>query len=61
MLEGGIGIDATVPLEGREHFKRARYPVEKFDFRKWFSEAEIAEMKGMQCEYLRFMGDTGYA
>jgi 4-hydroxy-3-polyprenylbenzoate decarboxylase len=61
MFEGGIGIDATVPLEGREHFKRARYPVEKFDFRKWFSEAEIAEMKGMQCEYLRFMGDTGYA
>ena len=61
MFDGGIGIDATVPLAAKEHFTRARYPVDKVDFSKWFSEGEIAEMQGMQSEYLRFMGRTGLA
>ena len=61
MFEGGLGIDATVPLAAREHFRRARYPVEKFDFTRWFSEREIREMKAGQSEYLRFMGDSGLA
>lgn len=61
MFEGGIGIDATVPLGAKEHFKRARYPVEKFDFSKWFTEAEIRAMRAGQSDYLRFMGRTGYA
>ncbi len=61
MFEGGLGIDATVPLAAREHFERARYPVEKFDFGRWFSEREIREMKAGQSEYLRFMGDRGLA
>ena len=61
MFEGGIGIDATVPLAEKEHFTRARYPVEQFDFTKWFSEDEIRDMKAMQSEYLNFMGKTGYA
>ncbi len=61
MFEGGIGIDATVPLSEKEHFTRARYAVANYDFTKWFSEEEIAEMKSMQSEYLRYMGDTGLA
>ena len=61
MFEGGIGIDATVPLAAREEFTRARYPVEQFDFTRWFSAEEIAEMKAMQSEYLRFMGNSGLA
>ena len=61
LFEGGIGIDATVPMNARPQFERARYPVEKFDFTRWFSEQEINEMKGQQSEYLRFMGDSGLA
>ena len=61
MFEGGIGIDATVPINAREHFTRARYPVDKMDFTRWFTVEEIKEMKAMQSEYLRFMGDTGFA
>ena len=61
LFEGGLGIDATVPLAAKEHFTRARYAVDKFDFTKWFSDDEIAEMRAGQSEYLRFLGKTGFA
>jgi 4-hydroxy-3-polyprenylbenzoate decarboxylase len=61
MFEGGVGIDATVPLAAKEHFTRAVYPVRQTDFTKWFTPEEIRQMKAQQSEYLRFMGDTGYA
>ena len=60
-FEGGLGIDATVPLAAREHFARARYPVDRIDFSRWFTEDEMAEMRAMQSEYLGFMGRTGLA
>jgi 4-hydroxy-3-polyprenylbenzoate decarboxylase len=60
-FEGGIGIDATVPLAAKEHFQRARYAVDKVDFSKWFTEKEIQEMRAQQGEYIRFLGETGLA
>ncbi len=61
LFEGGIGIDATVPLFAKADYTRARYPVEKFDYSKWFSEREIKEMQAMQSDYFHFLGDKGYA
>ena len=61
LFEGGIGIDATVPLFAKADYTRARYPVEKFAYSKWFSEKEIKEMQAMQSDYFRFLGDKGYA
>ena len=60
-FEGGIGIDATVPLAAKEHFQRARYPVDKVDLGKWFTEEEIREIRARQDSYIRFLGETGLA
>lgn len=56
---GGIMIDATVPLAQRESFRRAHYPVEKIDLRKWFSEQQIEMIRGQQCEYARYLAAIG--
>ena len=61
IFEGGIGIDATVPFAGKNDFQRARYAVDKVDFRKWFTEEEIQKMRAQQSEYIRFLGETGLA
>lgn len=61
VADGGIGIDATVPLGDREHYERAVYPVADMDFSKWFSAEEIRELKGLQDPYFDFLGTTGYA
>lgn len=57
---GGVAIDATVPLTDKDHFTRAKYPVDEVDFSKWFSEDEIAEMQNAQSEYFRYKAKTGY-
>lgn len=59
--EGCLGIDATVPFGSKERFSRAKFAVDKFDFRKWFSDDEIKALKAQQGEYTRYMGETGYA
>jgi UbiD family decarboxylase len=57
---GGVAIDATVPLMDKDHYTRAKYPVDEVDFSKWFSEDEIAEMQNGQSEYFRYKAKTGY-
>jgi len=59
--DGGMGIDATVPLEQKDQFQRARYPVEKMDFSRWFSAEDMKAMRAAQDPYYRFLADTGYA
>jgi 4-hydroxy-3-polyprenylbenzoate decarboxylase len=61
MFRGGLGIDATVPFGAKKHFARARYPVDKVDFLKWFTEEEIRQTRARQPEAARYLGDTGYA
>ena len=60
MADGGIGIDATAPL-GVQVYERAQYPVDQFDFTKWFSQKDIDEMRAMQDPYFRWLGKMGYA
>ena len=59
VADGGIGIDATAPL-GVQVYERSRYPVDQMDFSKWFTQQEIAELKGMQDPYYGWLGETGY-
>lgn len=59
--DGGVGIDATVPIDQKGHFLRARYPVEKMDFSKWFSPAEMKDLRSRQESYFRYLGLTGFA
>jgi len=61
IFEGGIGIDATVPLNSKQHFERGRYAVDKVDFTKWLTPEEITKIKANQHEYYRWLGKTGYA
>jgi len=59
MAAGGIAIDATLPFGAKEHYVRARYPVEEVDFTKWFSEAEIRTIRSSQDGYTRFLAESG--
>lgn len=61
VADGGLGIDATVPLDHKEKYQRARYPVAEQDFSRWFSSEEMAELRGRQDRYFRFLAKTGYA
>jgi len=61
VADGGLGIDATVALDKKEQFQRGRYPVDEFDFSRWFSEEQMRELKAQQDPYFKFLGDTGYA
>lgn len=57
---GGLGIDATVPFAAKEQFTRARFAVDKFDFRRWFTDEEIKTMRAQQRDYFHWMGEVGY-
>ncbi|MDP2643889.1 MAG: UbiD family decarboxylase [Desulfobacterales bacterium] len=54
-FDGGLGIDATVPFNAREEFQRARYPVDKVDLNRWFSDETIQKIKTSQSEYARVL------
>jgi 4-hydroxy-3-polyprenylbenzoate decarboxylase len=59
VFEGGIGIDATVPMVYKETFFRGHYAVDKVDLKKWFPEERIKAIKQGQTDYYRFLGETG--
>ena len=59
--QGGMAMDATVPFTAKQHFERARYPVEEVNLTKWFTEREIAEIRAKQDAYVRYLGRTGLA
>ena len=60
-FSGGMAIDATISYGARKHFVRARYPVDKIDFSKWFLQGELDQVRARQGEFFRFLADTGYA
>jgi len=55
----GIGLDATAPCDARTTFTRAHYPSDQVDLRRWFSEAQIAEIRARQSDYARLMARLG--
>jgi len=57
---GGIAIDATVPFGDRERFRRGHPAVDKLDLGKWVTPEQLKEIRSMQCEYARFLGEVGY-
>ncbi|MBI4333566.1 MAG: UbiD family decarboxylase [Chloroflexi bacterium] len=57
--EGGLGLDATVPFEGKWNFERSRHPVDKIDLNRWFSAAELARIRAQQSPYARLMSQRG--
>lgn len=59
-FEGGIAIDATVPMDVKWNFERAHYPVDKVDLNKWFSEAQLARVRASQNEYAKLVSRTGW-
>lgn len=58
-FEGGMAIDATVPLATKHNFERAHYPVDKVDLKKWFSEEQIRAVNTQQNDYAKVMAKTG--
>lgn len=62
LFEGGIGIDATVPLGLRKqvHFERAHYPVDRVDLSKWFSNEQLNALHSVQSEYAKVCAGKGW-
>ncbi len=61
VADGGLGLDATVPLDQKGQFQRAVYPVAEMDFSRWFSDEEMADLRRDQDRYFKFLARTGYA
>lgn len=56
---GGIAFDATAPYTLKGQFKRAHYPADRIELKKWFSEAQIASIQAQQSDYARHLGKIG--
>ena len=50
------GIDATIPFDYKNTWKRSKYP--KVNLEKWFTTEEIEKVKNNQCEYARFLSEN---
>ncbi|MBW1997607.1 MAG: UbiD family decarboxylase [Deltaproteobacteria bacterium] len=60
-LQGFYGIDATVPFDHplKMVFRQGKYPVDKIDLKKWFSDEEITAARNRQCEYAKVIAKRG--
>jgi len=60
-LQGFIGIDATVPfnLPLKVVFRQGKYPIDKVDLRKWFTEEEIKSARARMSEYGHVLAKRG--
>jgi len=61
VADGGLGIDATVPMDQKSQFQRAVYPVAEMDFSRWFSDQEMTDLRAQQNRYFKFLARTGHA
>jgi 4-hydroxy-3-polyprenylbenzoate decarboxylase len=59
--DGGIGLDATVPMDQKDCYQRAVYPTANLDLSKWFTDAECDDLRSRQDPYFRYLAKTGYA
>jgi len=57
--EGGLGLDLTVPFDGKWNFERSKHPVDKVDLGRWFSKEELARISAMQSPYAKLMAKRG--
>jgi 4-hydroxy-3-polyprenylbenzoate decarboxylase len=57
---GGLIIDATAPFAFKHGFERAKYPVNRINLKKWFSEVEISSIRESQSEYARLKAKMGW-
>ena len=55
----GIGVDATIPLEVREHFERCSYPSFEIDLTKWLSKDAIERVRADQSDYAKVLSKIG--
>ena len=55
----GIGFDATIPKTLRWKFEQGKYPVDRIDLKKWFSQKEIDNARAQQSEYARLLVERG--
>lgn len=60
-LQGFIGIDATVPFDHplKAAFRQGKYPIDKVDLRRWFTEEQIVAARARQTEYGRVLAQRG--
>ncbi|HKZ50158.1 MAG TPA: UbiD family decarboxylase, partial [Dehalococcoidia bacterium] len=57
---GGLGIDATIPLDVKREFERAHYPVDRVDLERWLSREEIERQRALQIDYARVLAARGW-
>lgn len=54
-FSGGLAIDATVPFEHKERFRRAQYAIDKVNLTDWLSNEAIARAMALMPEYERLV------
>jgi len=59
-FEGGLGIDATIPLARKLRWKRAHHPVDRIDLGRWFSKEQIDNVQSKQSEYAKLLASKGW-
>lgn len=58
-FEGGVGIDATVPMDKKWNFERCHYPSDKVDLKRWLTPQEIDRVHASQTDYAKLMARIG--
>lgn len=58
-IEGTIGLDCTLPFQVKEKFFRTKYPIDRVDLKKYFTEKQIADVRASQSGYARLWSERG--
>ena len=57
---GGIGFDATKPMDRAWGFERPKHPVHLIDLKRWLSEEQISAARTRQSDYAKVLADNGW-
>ena len=59
LIEGGMGIDATMPFGYESDFARPVYAVDRVDLKKWFGDQDLARAQAQMRGWVEVLARTG--
>lgn len=59
-FEGGLVIDATVPVDMQDEFQRAEYPVDHVELTDWFDEEDVDDALDDVEGWVKFLAEKGW-
>jgi 3-polyprenyl-4-hydroxybenzoate decarboxylase len=58
-FEGGMGIDATMPIGYESDFARPVYAVDRIDLKRWFNDKDIERGRSLMRGWVESLSRTG--